>query len=65
VKSLRLLAIVVGAAALIAGPGAALAQPYPNKPIRMVIAFPPGGTSDFVGRVVGAKLAKDTNLKLD
>jgi tripartite-type tricarboxylate transporter receptor subunit TctC len=58
VKSLRLLAIVVGGAALIAGPGAALAQPYPNKPIRMVIAFPPGGTSDFVGRVVAAKLAE-------
>ena len=57
-KSLRLLAIAVGVAALVAGASAALAQPYPNKPIRMVIAFPPGGTSDFVGRVVAAKLAE-------
>ena len=57
-KSLRLLAIAVGIAALIAGPGTASAQPYPNKPIRMVIAFPPGATSDFVGRVVAAKLAE-------
>ena len=37
--------------------GTAEAQPYPNRPVRMVIAFPPGGTSDVVGRVVSAKLA--------
>ena len=58
-KSLRLLVSAIGvAAALIAGAGTALAQPYPDKPIRMVIAFPPGGTSDSVGRVVAAKLAE-------
>ena len=44
--------------ALAIGAGGAQAQPYPNKPIRMVIAFPPGGTSDFVGRVVAAKMAE-------
>jgi len=38
--------------------GIASAQPYPNKPIRLVIAFPPGGTSDFVGRVVADKLSQ-------
>jgi tripartite-type tricarboxylate transporter receptor subunit TctC len=36
--------------------GNALAQPYPNRPVRMVIAFPPGGTSDFVGRIVATRL---------
>jgi len=53
-------ALAVGAACvvvLLAG-HPALAQPYPNKPVRMVIAFPPGGTSDFVGRVVAAKLSE-------
>ncbi len=44
--------------ALAIGAGGAQAQPYPNKPIRMVIAFPPGGTSDFVDRVVAAKMAE-------
>jgi len=37
---------------------AAQAGAYPNRPIRMVIAFPPGGTSDFVGRVVADKMSQ-------
>jgi len=37
--------------------GAALAQDkYPNKPIRMVVPFPPGSASDFLARSVGQKL---------
>ncbi|RJE82368.1 Bug family tripartite tricarboxylate transporter substrate binding protein [Paracoccus onubensis] len=32
---------------------------YPSKVIRMVVPFPPGGTSDFVGRVVAEQLSKD------
>ncbi len=31
-------------------------QPYPNKPIRMVVAFGPGGIADTIGRLVGQKL---------
>ena len=32
------------------------AQDFPNRPIRMVIAFPPGGPTDFVGRLVADKV---------
>ncbi len=39
--------------------GAALAQqPYPNRPLRMVIPWPPGQATDLVGRVVAQKLGE-------
>jgi tripartite-type tricarboxylate transporter receptor subunit TctC len=38
---------------------AAHAQGYPNKPIKMIIPFPPGGASDMVGRIVADGLAKE------
>ena len=34
------------------------ASDFPNKPIRMIIPFPPGGSGDVLGRYLGAKLAK-------
>jgi tripartite-type tricarboxylate transporter receptor subunit TctC len=36
---------------------AALAQTYPARPIRLVIPYPAGGPTDFVGRLVGQKLS--------
>jgi tripartite-type tricarboxylate transporter receptor subunit TctC len=35
---------------------AALAQSWPSKPIRMLVGFPPGGGTDIIARVVGAKM---------
>jgi tripartite-type tricarboxylate transporter receptor subunit TctC len=34
------------------------AQSFPNKPVRLVIAFTPGSSTDIIGRVVAAKLAE-------
>lgn len=36
--------------------GRAFAQAYPSKPISYVVAFPPGGTSDLLGRLIADKL---------
>jgi tripartite-type tricarboxylate transporter receptor subunit TctC len=37
----------------------ALAQSYPNKPIRFVVGYPPGGSGDFVTRTVGEAIAAE------
>jgi len=43
-----------------AAPGFAQAQPWPSRPVRMVIPFPPGGTLDTVGRLLAQKLGDQT-----
>jgi tripartite-type tricarboxylate transporter receptor subunit TctC len=53
-----LIAAAVAAVPLAAVP-LAQADDFPNRPIHVVIAFPPGGPTDFVGRVVAEKM-KDT-----
>ena len=35
-----------------------MAQPYPTKPIRLVVPYPPGGPTDFVGRAGSARLTE-------
>jgi tripartite-type tricarboxylate transporter receptor subunit TctC len=45
-----------GAPAQTAAPGAA--KPYPVKPIRLLVPFPAGASSDIVGRIVGQKIAE-------
>jgi tripartite-type tricarboxylate transporter receptor subunit TctC len=43
-------------AALFALTTGALAQPYPNKPIKMIVPFPPAGSTDLSARAVAGKL---------
>ena len=55
----RRLMVAAGAAtALAALPGALNAQAWPTRPLRVVVPFPPGGTTDFVTRLVCTELAK-------
>jgi len=39
-------------------PLAALAQPYPSKPIRVICAFPVGGIADLYGRIIAARVSE-------
>ncbi len=34
------------------------AQPYPNRPIRIIVPFPPGNTMDIMSRLIGPKMAE-------
>ena len=43
--------------ALLLAPLLALGQGYPNKPVKMIIPFAPGGASDFVGRIIQPNLS--------
>ena len=47
---------ILWAAACAAVPLAVLAQPYPGKPVRVIIPYPPGSTPDIVGRTLSGKL---------
>jgi tripartite-type tricarboxylate transporter receptor subunit TctC len=54
----HLLSTALAVALGLAGLAPAAAQDYPNKPIRLVIPFPAGGSSDGIGRQVAEKLAQ-------
>ena len=40
---------------------AGVAEAFPTKPVRIIVAFPPGGGTDIVARVVGQKLGEGWN----
>lgn len=49
----------LGACTLALFAGTALAQSWPGKPIRLIIPFPAGGSTDIVGRLIGDKLSQN------
>lgn len=60
-KRLRALVLMVScvAAATLVAPDSAVAQSFPNKPIRLIIPFGAGGITDVAGRLVGQHLGEE------
>ena len=52
------LVVAVAALLTLAAPGIAVAQAWPSRPIRIVVPYSPGGTTDLLARVIGQHLGE-------
>jgi tripartite-type tricarboxylate transporter receptor subunit TctC len=57
-RRLALVSIALSAIGLVASNAALAQSDYPNKPVKIIVPFPAGGTSDVMGRLVAEELSK-------
>ena len=50
---------VIAAVVFLSGAGPSFAQPFPSKPVRIVVPYAPGGSADTTGRLIGEEMSKD------
>ncbi|HEU0291057.1 MAG TPA: tripartite tricarboxylate transporter substrate binding protein, partial [Burkholderiales bacterium] len=58
-NAMRMLGVVTGL--ILFACGTAWAQPYPAKPVRVVVVFPAGGGTDIAARIVFQKVSEQMN----
>ena len=63
-RAIRSMALLLGVIAGLMTAGHAASQTYPNKPVRLIAPYPPGGTSDILARIAGQKLMDAWNERV-
>ena len=54
----NVMCVVCASVLLLCGSGLAFGADYPNRPVRMVVGFPPGGAADILGRIAAQQLTE-------
>ncbi|HEY4833620.1 MAG TPA: tripartite tricarboxylate transporter substrate binding protein [Bradyrhizobium sp.] len=55
---MKLLGALMTGLSVLLSPALAVAQDFPNKSIRLIVPFPPGGPNDIIARVVGQRMSE-------